>query len=139
MTDARKWLGRARSINREIDSLRSAKQEAWDQLTRITQNYESDGAQSTKDPHKLDKIAELDSAIAQNVQDLMRVKAEILTAIGNLEDGRHRIVLLDYYIRGMTLEKIAVETHTSYRQTKRYHRAGISEIEKMALNVPLHL
>lgn len=136
MTDARKWLGRARSIEREIAALRRAKQEAWDQLTSITQNYEADGAQTSKDPHKLDRIGELSDLIDQKVQDLMRTKAEILMAIGELEDGRHRTVLLDYYIRGMTLEEIAVEIHASYRQTKRYHRAGISEIEKMALQVP---
>lgn len=139
MTDARKWLGRARSIDREITALRSARQEAWDQLTRITQNYTSDGAQTSKDPHKLDRITELDDMINQKVQELMGTKAEILMAIGELDDGRKRTVLLDYYIRGMTLEEIAVEIHASYRQTKRYHRAGISEIEKMALHVPLVL
>lgn len=136
MTDARKWLGRARSIDREITALRSARQEAWDQLTNITQNYTSDGAQTSKDPHKLDRITELDDMINQKILDLMATKAEIMMAIGELQDGRQRIVLLDYYIRGMTLEEISVQIHASYRQTKRYHRAGIIEIEKMALKVP---
>lgn len=133
MTDARKWLGRARSIDREIAALCKAKQEAWDQLTHITQNYTSDGAQSTKDPHKLDRFVELCDSIDKKGEELLEAKSEILDVIAKVKDGRHRTVLLDYYIRGMTLEQIAVEIHTSYRQTKRYHRAGISAIEKMAL------
>lgn len=129
MTDAKKWLGRARSIEREISALRKSKQEAWEQLTRITQNYEADGTQSTKDPHKLDKIGELSNLIDQKVQDLMRTKAEILMAIGELEDGRHRTVLLDYYIRGMTLERIAVDMNYSYANVKKIRAKAIREFE----------
>lgn len=136
MTDARKWLGRARSIDREINALIRAANETRDALTKITQNYSSDGAQSSPDPHKFDKLVELEHLIDEKGQMLLETKGEIVTAIYKLDDGRHRTVLLDYYIRGMTLEEIAVEIHASYRQTKRYHRAGISEIEKMALHVP---
>ena len=133
MTDARKWLGRARGINREIETLLNTKKEARDQLLRITQNYSKDGAQSTKDPHKYDRLAELDSLIDQKVDELLEVKAEITKAINTVQDGRQRCVLLSYYVRCMTLEEIAAENHYSYRQTLRTHRAGIAEIEKLVL------
>ncbi len=129
MTDTRKWLGRARSIEREIDALTKTKQEARDRLLQITQNYTSDGAQSTKDPHKYDRLVELESLIDQKVEELLAVKKEITDAIGKIPDGRQRTVLLGYYVRCRTLEEISVETHTSYRQTKRYHRMGILQIE----------
>ena len=84
---ARQWLGRARGINREIEALTNAKQETRDQLLRITQNYSSDGAQSTKDPHKYDRLAELEDLIDQKVDELIRVKREITEEISKLQEG----------------------------------------------------
>lgn len=135
MNDVRKWLGRARSIDREIDALLSARREAREQLERITQNYNSDGTQSTKDPHKYDRLVELESLIDQKVDELYAVKAEITKAIEALEDGRQRTVMLDYYVRVRTFEQIAVERHYSYRQTIRYHRAGLAELEMLSYDV----
>jgi DNA-directed RNA polymerase specialized sigma subunit len=133
----KQWLGRARSINREIDALLSTKAEARDQLLRITQNYSSDGAQSSKDPHKYDRLAELEGVIDEKISELMTVKQEILETINKLQDGRQRIVLVGYYVRCRTLEEIAVEMRYSYRNVKRWHRAGIAEIEKVGLVSPL--
>ena len=112
--DARQWLGRARGINREIDALLKAKQEARDQLTRMTQNYQSDGAQSSKDPHKFDRLGELENMIDQKINELLQVKTEITEAITQLKDGRQRTVLLNYYVRCKTQEEIAVEMRYSY-------------------------
>ena len=132
MTDARKWLGRARSINREIEGLLEEKDEARAQLLRITQSYNSDGAQSTKDPHgKFERLLDYELRIDRKVDELVRVKSEIMDAISNLEDGRHRCVLWNYYIRGKSLEEIAVKMHYSYRQIKRFHRQAAADVQKM--------
>jgi len=135
----RQWLGRARGINREIEALLNTKKETRDQLLRITQNYSADGAQSTKDPHKYDRLAELESLIDQKVDELLVMKAEITNAISSVEDGRQRTVLLSYYVRCKTQEEIAVEEKYSYRTVKRLLREGISEIEKLALFGPMVL
>ena len=127
--NAKQWLGRARAIAREIDAYKMAKQEARDQLTRITQSYESDGAQSSKDPHKYDRLVEFDNLIDQKLNELTATRIEITEAISQLEDGRHRTVLLDYYVRLMTLEQIAVEINYSYRQVKRYRAAALQRFE----------
>jgi DNA-directed RNA polymerase specialized sigma24 family protein len=125
---ARKWLGRARMIDREIAALTDAKRETREQLTRITQNYSADGAQTSKDPHKYDKLAELESLIDSKVSELCEIKAEITAAIIQIPDGRRRCVLLSYYVRCMTLEQIAVEMSYNYRHIKRLLREGITEI-----------
>jgi len=137
----RQWLGRARGINREIDMLENALQDARDAATKITQNYESDGAQSSKDPHKLDRLAEYADMIREKQEALFAVKMEIAEAIYTVGDPRKRKALFEYYINGKSMEQIAVEMNYSYRQVKRYHRNGVQEIEeeikKLALNVPL--
>lgn len=132
---ARQWLGRARSIDREINALVNAKAETRDRVLSITQNYSSDGAQSSKDPHKYDRLVELEDLIDQKIDELLAVKQEITDAIGTLEDGRQRTVLTDYYVRLLSIEETAVDCHYSYRQTIRYHRAGIAEFEKLSHNV----
>lgn len=128
---AKQWLGRARFIDREIALLQKTKAETRDSLTKITQSYESDGAQVSKDPHKFDRLAELESMIDEKVDELTRTKAEIMQVIFRLEDRRQKMVLISYYIRMKTFEQIAVEMNYSFRQITNIRRRGIMEVQKL--------
>lgn len=129
---AKKWLGRARYIDREIALLLKTKQETRDNLTRITQQYESnDGVQSTKDPHKFDRLAEIDDLIDQKEKELIAAKAEIMAAIFYLPDPVQRTVLLNHYVRGVPLKDVAKMVKYSYTQTRRYHNSGIAIIDEL--------
>jgi DNA-directed RNA polymerase specialized sigma subunit len=128
---AKQWLGRARFIDREIALLQKTKAETRDSLTKITQSYESDGAQVSKDPHKFDRLAELESMIDEKVDELTATKKEILQVIFKLEDRRQKMVLISYYIRMKTFEQIAVEMNYSFRQITNIRRRGIMEVQKL--------
>ena len=128
---AKQWLGRARYIDREIALLQKTKAETRDSLTKITQFYESDGAQVSKDPHKFDRLAELENMIDDKVDELTRTKAEIMQVIFRLEDRRQKMVLISYYIRMKTFEQIAVEMNYSFRQITNIRRRGIMEVQKL--------
>lgn len=128
---AKQWLSRARFIDREIAMLQKTKEETRDNLTKITQSYESDGAQTTKDPHKYDRLVELENEIDQKVDELIDTKREIMNVIFKVEDRNQRQVLISYYIRMMTLEKIAVEMNYSFRQIVNIRRRGIMEVQKL--------
>lgn len=132
--NAKQWLGRARYIDREIELLKKTKQETRDNLTKITQSYESDGAQTTKDPHKFDRVAEIDCMIDQKVVELLETKKEILSVIFDVEDRNQKLVLISYYIRMKTLEKIAVEMNYSFRQIINIRRHGIMSVQKLIGN-----
>jgi DNA-directed RNA polymerase specialized sigma subunit len=129
--NAKQWLSRARFIDREIALLQKTKEETRDNLTKITQSYESDGAQTTKDPHKYDRLVELENEIDQKVDELIDTKREILNVIFKVEDRNQRQVLISYYIRMKTLEKIAVEMNYSFRQIVNIRRHGIMEVQKL--------
>ena len=129
--NAKQWLSRARFIDREIALLQKTKEETRDNLTKITQSYESDGAQTTKDPHKYDRLVELENEIDQKVDELIDTKREILNVIFKVEDRNQRQVLISYYLRMMTLEKIAVEMNYSFRQIGNIRRYGIREVQKI--------
>ena len=128
---AKQWLGRARNIDHEIDNLIREKQRTKDRLTKITQSYESDGAQMTKDPHKFDRLAELENEIDQQVDELVETKREIIAVIKQLPDRRQRLVLMSYYIGGKTWEQTAVDLHYSYMHVMRLHGYALKDVENI--------
>ena len=128
---AKQWLNRGRRIDQEISKLMETKELIEARLTSIAQSYDSDGAQATKDPHKFDRLVEIDSLISERADELTRTKAEILTTINQLTDSRQRMVLISYYIDGKTWEQTAVDLHYSYMHIMRIHGYALVEIEKM--------
>ena len=115
------WLNRARNIDREIDSLLRARTEARNKVLSVTSSYEAIVVSGTKDPHKIDRLAELETEIDNQIDNLVSVKAEILREINKLEDWRYRVVLRLRYLESKTFEQIAVEINYSYKQTCRIH------------------
>lgn len=128
---AKQWLNRGRRIDQEIDKLIESRVALMDRLTSITQNYDGDGAQSTKDPHKYDKLAEISGKIDERTDQLIAVKKEIFSMINRLPDSRQRMVLMSYYVDGKTWEQTAVDLHYSYMHVTRIHGYALNEIQKM--------
>ena len=126
---AKQFLSRGRWIEREITSLIRTRDETRDRLTHITQNYDGDGAQTTKDPHKFDSLVELEDKIDELIDRLYATKTEILGVIDKLEDRREFLALKVYYIDMKTWEEVAVELHYTWRQTMRIRKAAIANTE----------
>lgn len=124
------WLNRARNIDREIDSLLRERTEERNKVLSVTSSYEAIVVSGTKDPHKFDRLAELETEIDNQIDNLVSVKAEILRAINKLEDGRFRDVLRLRYLESRTFEQIAVEINYSYKQTCRIHGRALLKIEE---------
>ena len=128
---AKDFLYRARGVEYEIRALKESEREAWDRATRITQNYDGDGAQSTKDPHKFDALVELEYKLDERIDELCAVKTEILAAIGKLEDSRERLALQLYYIDMKTWEEVCVEMTYSWKQMMRIRKKAISHVDEI--------
>ena len=126
---AKQFLSRGRWIEREITSLIRTRDETRDRLTHITQSYDSDGAQSTKDPHKFDALVELEYKLDERIDELCAVKTEILDTISKLEDSRERLALQLYYIDMKSWEQVAVELNYTWRQTMRIRKSALANIE----------
>lgn len=127
--NARQWLNRARHIDREIDSLLTEKQRAKERLLQITQSYTRSEAQTSKDPHKMDKLVELENQIDKQVDLLYDTQKEIDAMITRLDKQKHREVLRDYYLSMMTWEKVAVKMNISFQHVMRLRKEAIQEIE----------
>lgn len=127
--NARTWLNRARTIERELATLREAKQIINDQLTSATQALTGDVVQSSKDPHKFDQIGELALTIKLRTMELDRVKAEILRGVNRVPDGLCRIVLIERYLNGKSMERVADDNNISRRNVWRIHGRAIIQME----------
>lgn len=124
----KQWLMRARNIDREIDSLIKARGELYDRVTKITQSYTGDVVQSTKDPHRFEKLAEYEIEIDLRIDKLIDVKREINAKINQLSDWKLRMVLFERYLLGRTWEQIAVDMHYTYQHVCRLHGRALIEM-----------
>lgn len=129
--NVRQWLGRARGIDGEIASLEENLEKARASATRVTQNYEADGSQSSKDPHKFDRIVEYADFIREKLDELYGVKKEIAEVIYQIPNSRQRQALDKYYVGGKKWEEVAVEMHYNYSRVMDFRRAGIDAVGKI--------
>ena len=67
------------------------------------------------------KIAELRESLIDKINHLVAVRIEIERAIGTVQDDTQRRLLRLRYIKGMTLQQIAVEMHYSWRHICNIH------------------
>ena len=128
---AKQYLNRVRRIDKEISSLLRLVQRTRESLEAVTQNYDSDGAQSTKNPHRFDRLAELESLVDEKIDEQIQLKADILCTIMELDDRVQRILLMDYYVEMMTWEQVAVDLNYSYMHITRLHGYALKEVQKI--------
>lgn len=135
---AKEYLNRARSLDDEINDKILQRQTVFDSITRITQNYESDGATVTKNPHKFDKLAEYSSLLDSLTDEYVNALLEITRTISMVQDEKQRKVLTLYYTvkdtkthKPLTWEQVAVEAHYSYKHTRRIHAKALCEVERI--------
>lgn len=128
---AKQYMNRVRRVDKEIKALDNLLQKTRDDMEKTTQKYDSDGSQSTKDPHKFDRLMELESLIDQKISDQLALKAETLETISRLKDRRQRIVLTEYYLNMKTWEQVAVEINYSWRNVMNIHGHALQEIQRL--------
>lgn len=127
---AKQWLSRGMNIDREINTLLTIRDGVKARATSVTQTISGDPVQGTKDPHKFDRLVELDEQIDRLVDKLVETRLDIISAIGELEDGRLRELLYKRYIEGKRFEQVAVEMRYSWRQTCRLHGDALVKMEE---------
>lgn len=125
---AKQWLSRGRGIDRELDALIRVRQETYDRLTSITPSG-GEGVSGTKDPHRFDRLAELDEMIQTRFEELLGVKSEILRAINTLQDSRLRRVMIARYVEEKTWEEIATEMCYARQHVTRLHGYALAELK----------
>ena len=125
----KEWLMRGWKLNREIDKLIEAREAYRAMLTSVTANPSGDVVQSTKDPHKFDRLAEYDDALGADIAEYDHIMWEIQTTIHKVRDSRYRLLLLDRYTLFKTWEQIAVDECYNIRHVWRLHGEALKAAE----------
>ena len=128
---AKQYMNRVRRVDKEIQALDRLYQKTRDSVESVTQKYDSDGAQATKNPHKFDRLVELEALIDEKVQEQLNLKAETLLTISKLKDRRQRIVLMEYYLEMKTWEQVAVDIGYTYQHTMRIHGYALKAVSEI--------
>lgn len=128
---AKQYMNRVRRVDKEIQALENLLLRTRDSLENTTQKYDSDGSQSTKEPHKFDKLVELELLIRQKTTEQVQMKLETLETVSRLKDRRQRIALTEHYLNMKTWEQVAVEMNYSWRQVMNIHGHALQEVQKI--------
>jgi len=126
--DVKRWLSRAKRIDEQIDRLVNLRDAERERIMKVTQTISGDIVQTTKDPHKFDKLAEYEDRLDQMIDRLYDTKTEILDVIAQITDSRYRDILIGRYLDGLTFEEIAVQIKYSYKQTCRLHGRALLKV-----------
>lgn len=90
-----------------------------------------EGHNESPDPHKFDRLVELNDAIDRMIDEMVAVKTEITETIFKLEDRRYRELLMLRYINGEDWDPIAEELHYSKRHVTKLHGWALDAIAKI--------
>lgn len=126
-----KYLSRYIPASRSIDRLLE-EQYRWKCLAmKVTPNLSltpggGEGGSPIERP--MEKVEELEEKIKQAVGELIEIRKEIETVLGQLEDENLRRLMEYRYIDGLTWEQVAEKMHYSWRHTCRLHGEALAKI-----------
>lgn len=113
----KEWLNRARKLDNEINRLLKEQQAAFAMATGATVAPGGEKVQASKGnttETKFLNYAAYSELIDSRIDELYRIKQEILSAINEVEGETFREILIARYIQNKTWECIADEIHYSY-------------------------
>lgn len=138
---AKEYLWRVRNAAQELKRLEEEYEQARNDILHLKGiSYDGDRVSGGKIGDLSDAIAALEGYAQQlnaKWDELIALRNEAGALIEQIADGRYREVLKRRYLRGQTLERIAVDLCFDYRWVKRLHGRAIVEFQKLTPESPL--
>ena len=138
---AKEYLWRVRNAAQELKRLEEEYKQARNDILHLKGiSYDGDRVSGGKIGDLSDAIAALEGYAQQlneKWDELIALRNEAGALIEQIADGRYREVLKRRYLRGQTLERIAVDLCFDYRWVKRLHGRAIVEFQKLTPESPL--
>lgn len=131
---AKEWLMRGWEINTEINTLLEEKEKAFARACSVTAPTDRERVTTTRrntSEEKFVRYADYEKEIDRRIDELYRVKREILSAIGAVNDSTLRKLLVKRYLQFKTWEQIAVEMNYSYMHVTRLHGKALQEVKML--------
>lgn len=128
----KEWLMRARKLENRIIALNGSKQRAYNRAVSSTARPREVCVVSGGDAsgNKAVRYVELCEEVEAQIDELNRIRTEILHAIRGVQDSTLATLLIEYYINGRTWEQVAVCLNYSYSQVVKYlHPNALREVQ----------
>ena len=126
------WLRRYREAAAEQDRL-MAEIARWrslaERVSPTLSGMPAGGGGPARMIAAVERMDELEAELAEQIVERVATRREIGQASDRVPDERLARLLRLRYIDGYTLEKIAVEMHYCYKQTKRLHWRALDVLE----------
>lgn len=132
---AKEQLSQIKKTDRLIDRLLSTVQTLRSSLTSQSYELQPDRVQTSGPKDRLSetfaRIDDLERKINARIDDLIRLKEDILKVIYQISDKDQQNVLIARYVQGGRWEKIAVDLNFSIAQVYRLHGKALVNFGKM--------
>ena len=128
----KEWLKRGWKLDREINQLIEARDEAFAAATSTTCGTEGEKIQASQknaSEAKIIRYTAYTEQIDKRIDELYRIKQEVLDAVSAVENAAYRTLLFERYVLFKTWEQIAVDMNYSWRQIARLHGKALGEIK----------
>ena len=123
MSEAKYLLQKIAFLDAEINSLIREHESVKSTLLKAT-NYSNEPVATTKrntSEDKLIKLADKSSEIDLKIDELVDFKITMGNHINQLEDERHRVILREHYINGLSFLEISKSLGYTERHLYRIH------------------
>lgn len=133
---AKEYLSRYGEISREILALLDERQKLEDMLLRLSPNLNANRVQGGPLPTPgaaIEKLVDLDSVIAAQVEQLKQTRRAISERINAMENPRHRMILQFKYLDNLSNTRIADRTGYDERHVRRLHKAALEALGDLNL------
>ena len=137
MSEAKYLLQKIAFLDAEINSLIREHESVKSTLLKAT-DYSNEPVASTKrntSEDKLIKLADKSSEIDVKIDELVDFKITMGDYISQLEDERHRVILREGYINGLSFREIAKIVGYTERHLQRIHGEALVEFQKILNDV----
>ena len=137
MSEAKYLLQKIAFLDAEINSLIREHESVKSTLLKAT-DYSNEPVATTKrntSEDKLIKLADKSSEIDSKVDELVDFKITMGDYISQLEDERHRVILRERYINGLSFREIAKIVGYTERHLHRIHGEALVEFQKILNDV----
>ena len=132
MEAAREFLGRARSLQREIENkerrIQTLRDMAESTTGKMSDMPRSDSPNLQRMETVLCKAADLEMEMTEDQARLDGIKEEITAAIGELTDYREQEVLFHRYVKCLSWAQVFSECGYSERSVFRFHDSAVERI-----------
>lgn len=133
----KEWLKRGWKLDREINQMIEARDEAFTTATSTTCGTEGEKIQTSQkntSEAKMIRYVAYTEQIDKRIDELYRIKREIMEAINAVENSTYRTLLIERYILYKKWEEIAVDMTYDYDYVRRalHSRA----LKSVPYNVP---